>query len=676
MKRFLSSYSIAVLVSLFLTVGLGAQEPDTVANLTLEQSELTVKVDRPMILGTGGISGVVNVQQIHAVPSFLGNSDPLRFVRLLPGIQVNTEIDGGLYMQGSEYSHTILSIAGVPVYGGSHLLGLFSVFNSPHYKELDYSTSAGQIPRLGGRIDMTLHDDIPEKATGELSVGLLSAQGTLRVPMGSKSALTISARRSWINLLYGRWLKFADQPINYGFTDGNLTWLWKPTDKDRVWVDLFGGQDVGKYTYETAGISMRAAWYNMLGAVHWNHYFPSVTLKQTAYATINGLNAHLDVVYAWGDLPSYIQTYGYKASAGWKGWDFTADVAWHRDQPQNPESEGYYNTSLQSREPLQNALESTVSATYSRILGYYTTIKAGTGVNLYLSPEKRLYWGLTPQADLIFDFMEGGKIDLRYGIHRQNLFQTGFTNVGLPCEFWFLAGRLSDPQWSQNVSVTYDVSFADDMIGLSAELYFKRLYNQVEYKGTIMEILNSSYSVADALLKGDGYSWGVNLMARKKAGKLTGWVGYAFGRSLRRFDDPAYPGLYPSDHERLHELNVVATWDLGRFDVGGTFVAASGTPYTRVESFYVLGGRIITGYGERNAARLPAYVRMDLSANWYFYQRANRQAGLNLSIYNALCRNNAVGYGVMTSADGRSVTFSPTSFGIKFMPSLALFYKF
>jgi hypothetical protein len=67
---------------------------------------------------------------------------------------------------------------------------------------------------------------------------------------------------------------------------------------------------------------------------------------------------------------------------------------------------------------------------------------------------------------------------------------------------------------------------------------------------------------------------------------------------------------------------------------------------------------------------------MDLSANWYFLKKERHQAGLNLSIYNVLCRNNAVGYGIMEGSDGNSFVFSPTSFGIKFMPSLALFYKF
>ena len=670
-------YSLAALAVLLGAASVQGQYPlDTVANLTLDQAVLSAHVERPMLETLSGVSGSVNVAQIQSLPSFLGNADPIRFVRMLPGIQVNAETDGGIYMQGSDFAHTLLSIGGVPVYSSSHLLGLFSVFNASHYKAMDYSTDAGQIRRLGGNIDMTLQDAVPERFGGEISAGLISSQGTLSIPVGKKSAFFVSARRSYINLLYGSFLKFDGEPMRYGFTDANVTWLWRPTPRDLVWVDFFGGIDEGKFDYSKASISARAMWYNALGSVHWNHYFPDLTLKQTAYATFSGLDSHLDVKYAVGDLPSHIHSYGYKALAVWKGWDFCADLAYHRALPQNPKSEGYYNATKTAREEVQSGFESTLSATYNIALGYYFEGKAGLGFNAFVSPEKRFYWGLTPQVEAGVNLMDAGKLKFRYGIHRQNLFQTGFTNVGLPSEFWILAGSYSDPQWSHNVSLSYNLSFARQMFSFSAEVYFKRLYNQLEYKGTLMEILNSEYSLANSLLKGHGYAYGVNLLLQKQSGRLTGWIGYAFGRSLREFDDPQFPGIYPSDHERLHELNVVVTYDIGRFDFGGTFVAASGTPYTRPESFYIIGDRLLCNYGEHNGARLPAYIRMDLSVNWYIRKTARGHNGINLSIYNVLCRDNALGYGVHFNRETMSYRFTPTSFSIKFMPSLAYFHKF
>jgi len=85
---------------------------------------------------------------------------------------------------------------------------------------------------------------------------------------------------------------------------------------------------------------------------------------------------------------------------------------------------------------------------------------------------------------------------------------------------------------------------------------------------------------------------------------------------------------------------------------------------------------MICNYGERNAHRLPAYIRLDLSANWFFLKQAKREGGLNLSIYNVLCRENAVGYGLKVNMEEQSYQFRPTTFGLKFMPSLSVFFKF
>ena len=668
------------MIAILLLAGeavLSSQDRDTVANLTLEKSVITAQLKRPLIEPKAGISGTVAVEELRSVPSFLGNADPISFVRMLPGVQVNTEIDGGLYVQGSDYSHTLLSIDGVPVYGGSHLLGLFSVFNASHYSSMAYSTGAGQEPRLGGSIDMKSSDVRPGRLEGEVSAGLLSSQGTLRFPTGKNSARVASARRSYSNLLYGKYIKYDGQPIKYGFTDANLTWLWMPSSKDRVKVNLFADRDKAAYDYASANISLDAAWYNMMGSVRWDRDLDRGKLEQTAFASINGLNAFLDVVYAQGWLPSYIHSFGYRGTLSLDpGWEVAEKLTWYRVQPQNPKAEGHYNTSNISAIGLQQGLESVTSVSWSAQLGYYFNIKAGVGANVFASSEDRTFFGLTPELELGLNLIDAGKFDFRVGIHRQNLFLTGFTNVGLPCEFWLTAGRNSPPQWSLNSSLSYNVSLAQGKFRLSAEVYGKLLRNQLEYKGTIMEILNSNYSVESSLLKGRGYSYGVNLMAQKSAGRLTGWVGYAFGRSRRSFDDPLYPGVYPSDHERLHEVNVVASYELGRFEFGGSFVCASGTPYTRPDSFYILGDRVICCYGERNAARLPAYARMDLSINWFFYRTDRRRAGLNFSMYNVLGRRNAVGFGVHSNQEDLSYEFLPTVFEIRFLPSLAVFYKF
>jgi len=663
----------AVLAALLLAWPAGAQMQDT-----LGRSVLTERLVKPMVLNQKGISGSVNTEKITAVPSFLGNADPIRFVRLLPSVQMNSETEGGIYMQGSDHSHTLVSQSGVPIYGVTHLLGLFSVFNTPHYKGMQYSTTSRQEPRMGGMVDMELADTVARRWGGDFSLGLLSAQGTLDIPMGA-SSLKLSARRTYINLLYGNALQYEGYPIRYGFTDANLTWVWRPGKRDRIWADFFGCHDRGHVSGATIQ-RMEAGWYNALGALHWNHYFPDATLKQTVYATTYGLNSEVEAFQIQGWMPSFIRDYGYRNTLRWKDWEFGAHYSYYDIQPQNPRSEGYtHDSGLDGSVPRQQAMETVLSAQYSRILGYWLQLKAGLGLNWYLSPSRKHYWGVTPEAELLADFQDYGKLTLRYGLKRQNLFQLGITNTGLPVEFWLAAGDLQAPQWSHNFSLAYNADFLDRAWSVSAELYYKLLYNQLDYVGNIFDILNGHYSLEDSVLRGKGRAYGFNFMLQRNKGPLTGWISYAYAPSRRRFeamDSFRDDSEYSSSHERLHELDVVATYDFGKWDVGGSFVVSSGLPYTRPKAFYVVGSRVICEYGEYHGERLPTYVRLDLSANWYIRKTARGKTGFNFSVYNALGIKNTVSYGIHMNRDHTAYRFGPFDMMLSILPSIAFFHSF
>lgn len=196
----------------------------------------------------------------------------------------------------------------------------------------------------------------------------------------------------------------------------------------------------------------------------------------------------------------------------------------------------------------------------------------------------------------------------------------------------------------------------------------------MEYRGDILEFVNSSYDLDNAILLGKGRNFGVNILLHKQSGRLTGWIGYAFGRSLRRFENPDYPDEYPSGHERLHEANLVFSWSGRKWDAGGSFVAATGTPFTAPDSFYLIGNRIVCHYSDHNGSRLRPYLRADLSGNYYFRKDGRRTFGINLSVYNATARKNDLYYRLAV----RSGTFSyqPFVLNLSILPSVGVFYRF
>jgi hypothetical protein len=207
-------------------------------------------------------------------------------------------------------------------------------------------------------------------------------------------------------------------------------------------------------------------------------------------------------------------------------------------------------------------------------------------------------------------------------------------------------------------------------------VYYKQLYNQLEYIGSLMDMYTGDYSLETSTLRGDGRAFGINLMIQKQKGRFTGWISYAWSRSLRTFVNDMHAVEYTSAHERRHELDIVATYDFGRFDVGATFVAASGTPYTRPTSFYMAGSRLVCTYGPYNAETLPAYVKMDLNANWYIRKGPRLTHGINASMYNVLGRVNVVGYGLHYNKENNTYSFRGNKIQIRFMPSVGYFLRF
>ena len=199
--------------------------------------------------------------------------------------------------------------------------------------------------------------------------------------------------------------------------------------------------------------------------------------------------------------------------------------------------------------------------------------------------------------------------------------------------------------------------------------------NQVEYKGDLFDLFMEEYDLDRNLLKGRGWNYGVTAMLHKQSGNLTGWVSYSWGRALRRFRNPEYPGIYPANHERIHELNAVCSYKWRRWDFAGTFIYASGLPFTAPESYYLASGRLIMSYGEHNACRMRPYIRLDLSATYAFKKADAFEHGINLSVYNALSRRNDVLYRLRVTPENK-YAYVPMGFLLELVPSVSYYIKF
>lgn len=621
---------------------------------------------------------VVDMKLMELMPQILGNADPMHYAQLLPGVQTNSEYDAGLHIQGCENSHNMVAIDGVPLYNVAHMLGFFSVFNATHFSNMTLHKSlvSSTTPnRLGGMVNMHTSDSLVRTVGGDVSVGPMSSQGTLRLPLGRRASLTVSAREAYLNLLYGQWLKTDDEQMRYSFGDYNLSLLFCPDESNALHLEAYLGHDNVGLSDDSYLFDARLRWGNFMTAIHCKHLFRGGSLSQSAYFTGYRSRFNMNQTSANVSVVSDIYDLGYKALLSVGGLKAGAEVAHHSIQPQEPHVSGVLNGTDETVNQ-QTSVEASLFASWHIGLSERFALDCGVRTSCYVH-DRSHYFSADPGATLSWQLSPLTTLSLNAGIKHQYLFQTGFSNMGMPTEFWFSAGGTQRPQYSYDVSAAFETLTHDRAWRVSCELYYKRLFNQVEYSGNVFDFVYSSYSFEKALLCGNGYNYGLNLMVEKRKGRITGWLSYAFGRALRRYPGTELPDCYHAVHERPHELNAVATFKLGRrWSIGATFVAASGTPYTKVERFYLINNYIVADYGKYNAERLPMYMRLDLSVNYDFRSRKGCRSGLNFSLYNVTAHENVLLYRLKVTRNERTLAYNPMSFVAPLLPSVSYYYSF
>lgn len=627
----------------------------------------TISAVKPTAAVVPSSRGVkVDLELVKELPSILGSADPLAYAHYLPSMSAQSELDAGIHIQGNDSQHNMVSTGGVPIFGASHLLGLFSVFNPSHYERMDYRTSGPELNRLGGSIDMALPSIAGKPLGGSFRAGLLEAEGSLTVPVGEKAGIKASARRSYMNLLYGSFLTLGGVGIKYGFTDVNLTAQLRPGANDIVYADFYWGRDNLSGGADAFSADVDSFWSNALAALHWKHG----NLTQKLYYSSYSLNA----VALWSgiraEIPSGIQAAGYRADYSLGGFSAGVESTLYSALPQSPVISGSSLSYSSMEEPVQRGWENTVYGRYKYQRGMFS-VEAGLKGSLFRNPEGGWDTGLDPDIALGLNLSRYGQLSMRAGTAHQYLLRTGMTDAGLPLEFWILAGKYTQPQKSFGTGLSYMLEMGEYSFG--ADAYWRLLQNQAEYHGSMMDFATGLYSLEGALLKGSGRAYGINLSLNKVAGPLTGWIAYAWGRSLRRFEGREE---CPASHERIHELDAVASYRLGRWTFGATVVAASGTPFTMPEHLYFIGQRVVSWWGPHNGSRLSPYFRADVSVNYFFHRQPGREDGICLSIYNITGADNQLYWSLKVDREAQTFRYHPVSAGIKFMPSITYFYKF
>ena len=617
------------------------------------------------------------IEQIKAIPAFLGEVDLLKTIQLLPGVRNAGEGSAGIYVRGGGPDQNLILLDDAPVYNTGHLFGFFSIFNSDAIKNVSL-IKGGMPAQYGGRLssvlDISMKEGNNQKLQVDGGIGLIASRFSIQGPLKkNRSSFIVSARRTYIDAMVKPFISKSSQfyGSGYYFYDLNAKVNYKISDRDRIYASGYFGRDVFDFVNGRQSLKVNIPWGNATGTLRWNHVFNKKLFANTT-AVYNNYNFNFKasqndfvIKLASGirdislkqDLDLYPFT-GHKIKFGgiYTYHRFTPSVVSGQQdsvvfKPNNAQIKFAHEAAVYVQDDweINDKLKINAGLRYSwfRQIGpykIYTTDDNGnrTDSTVFNSGAAvKTYSGLEPRVTLRYALND--ETSLKASVTRNLQYIHLVSNAGttLPTDIWVPSTYKVKPQISWLYAAGVFKNFRDNMYETSIELYYKKMQNQIEYKEgytpTTLEDTENFFTF------GNGWSYGSEFFVNKTKGRLTGWIGYTLSWTWRKF-----PGLndgdkYPAKYDRRNDMSIVAMYALNKkWRVAATFVYGSGNAATLPQRFYIIGGVLTQEYSRINEYRLPSYHRLDLSAI-LTPKRSERHKWKSewvFSIYNAYSRLN------------------------------------
>lgn len=623
----------------------------------------------------------LSAAQIKAIPVLMGETDVLKALQLLPGVQSGTEGSSGLYVRGGGPDQNLILLDGVPVYNASHLFGFVSVFNADAINHIDL-VKGGFPARYGGRlssvIDITLKEGNNESLKGEGAVSLVSAKFTLDGPIKDKTTFLISGRRTYMDAILMPIIKArsgGDNTAGYFFYDVNAKINHRFSAKDRIYLSGYFGRDQAQAANkerfrrdeieETRKEDFRLKWGNITTAFRWNHIyspqlFGNVTLTYSRYM--------LDVFskYRRQEKLGEISRFQEHTSHYYSGInDIAAKIDFDfRPKPEhqlrfgasairhnfNPGVLAYttisaVDTSLGSQP--KTAAEFFVYAEDDFALSSRLKFNLGVHISGFLVDDE-FYRSIEPRLAFMYNLPRNVAIKASYTRMTQYIHLLTNSGIGLPTDLWVPSTKKVKPQRASQFAA--GVVKNADGFELSLEGYYKQTSSLIEYReGATYISLENDWQ--EKVTEGSGQSYGLEFLINKKHSRWTGWLGYTLSWNYRQFDEVNFGKRYPYKYDRRHDLNVMANYKLSpQISFSANWVFGTGNAISIPEGEYPLITNpgfenlenkieMIPYYPRRNNMRMAAYHRLDINADWTKTTKWGERTW-SASVYNAYNRKN------------------------------------
>ena len=648
----------------------------------------------------------LDIKAINRVPALFGEIDLVKVIQLLPGVQSTSEGSSGFSVRGGSADQNLVLLDEATIHNASHLMGFFSVFNNDAVK--DVTLYKGDIPaayggRLSSLLDIRMKDGNARKYGVSASIGSVSSKLMIEGPIiKDRTTFLVAGRRTYADLflLLSKDENMRDSKLY--FYDVNVKLSHVINDNNRLYLSGYFGRDNFKNVFALFGFG------NQTASLRWNHLFSrklffNMSLIYSRYKYELGTPE--------GDASSFLwdsKMYDYSAR-----FDFThyltnkhtlkygATTMYHSFYPGTASGLGTNSSFTEFILPAQYALEHSLYATDEFKPWGKFTIKYGLryalfqniGPGTYYSFDEdynpvdstvyakgdifNSYSSFEPRIAFTLLLNDVSSIKGSYSHSAQFISLAQNSTAGTPLDIWLPASLNVKPQLCDQVSAGYFRNFRKNMYEVSAELYYKDLKNVIDFRDHAQLLLNQY--LEGEMRRGTGYSYGIETMVRKDAGRLTGWISYTYSRSFRIVKEINDGNRYNAPYDKPHSANIVVNYDISRrLTASATWVYATGIPVTFPTGRAVVGNSILPIYSDRNAFRMPDYHRLDVSVSLKGKEKPGRKwrNELNFSVYNAYNRHNAWSINFVSDPNDPNITYAEKTYLFSIIPAVTYSIKF
>jgi len=636
----------------------------------------------------------ISMAEAKLLPAILGEVDIIKVLQLKPGVKSGGEGTAGFFVRGGGNDQNLILVEQAPVYNPNHLFGFFSVFNSDAISNVTLYKS-GFPSQYGGRLSSVLDVKMKKGQSDSFAVqggiGLLASRLTLNVPLIKKKlSLIVSGRRTYadvitnsLNALNKNKKDFTPIP-SYYFYDFNCGIDYAINEQNKLSLNGYFGSDF--FNFRGGNFGANLLWGNRSATLDWNHRFSSRMNVSTAYFTSGYLyrinSGFSEVSFSLGSRiwdQGLVNNWSYFINEN-HSIKFGISGIYHRF------TVGEYGISAEFTDIKngQNIEAGELGAYLSHTwkAGSKTEVLTGIRNSAFLSRNKT-FVNPEPRLALKRNLNSNTAIKASYARMYQYLHLVSSSSASLPTDVWYPSEKGVQPQASDQISLGWHQTIAQNKFFASLEGYYKWIENAIDFRDGAQLFANPNLS--NEFVFGRGWAYGLEAYLEKKKGKTTGWIGYTLSWSWRRFDAINYGIAFHPRFDRRHDVSIVIMHKLTeRLSLSGTWIYSTGNFAT------IAGGRFAfqdalpnqigatPDYLRRNDFLMPPTHRMDLGLVWKLNSK-KRESDLTFSLYNAYSRRNPffVFYEEIQNDAGRTIRFKPTLVSLfPVLPAVTYNFKF